>query len=44
MSMLGMKHLTNCKVNIVSTHGEFATSLEELFYDAGAEHVEKKEK
>ena len=44
MAMFGMKHLTNCKVNIVSTHSEFATSLEELFYNAGAEHVDKKER
>lgn len=44
MSMLGMKNLVNCKVDVVSTEGWFAESLQEVFYDAGAENVEKKEK
>ena len=44
MSMLGMKNLINCKVDVVSTEGWLAESLQEVFYDAGAENVEKKEK
>jgi hypothetical protein len=42
MVMLGMKHLQDCQVDIVSTDSNLADCLEEAFYDAGAEHVEKK--
>ena len=44
MAMLGMPHLTNCQVDIVCANNELAAGLTELFYDAGAENVEKKEK
>ena len=44
MAMLGLKHLTNCKVDIVSTNSELTASLAELFYDAGAENVDEKRK
>ena len=44
MILLGMKHLTNCQVDVVSTDKQLADGLTQLFYDAGAEYVEKKQK
>ena len=41
--LLGMKHLTNCQVDVVSTDKQLADGLTQLFYDAGAEYVEKKQ-
>ena len=44
MAMLGMKHLTGCDVEIVSDSDELTAVLSNVFFDAGAENVEKRDK
>ena len=44
MSLLGMKHLTGCDVEVVSSDDSLAYGLTEAFYDAGAKTVARKSK
>ena len=42
MALLGVKHLTGCDVEVVSSDDALARGLSETFYNAGAKTVSRK--